>query len=173
MVSLLAAVPAPARYRQVGRHAGLRGRIGKDVARRPLHVRAQGVSEIRVVRELGVVSRLYEASHEAGAEVITSALSGVDLEHPRMTAMRLRIATWTTEDLSPVVGEVLDVLRVDAVRERMVQLRVLETALVMGRGQGQEGVVAAGEVINRWPGHADSFSMPADEDPTDDHRKSR
>jgi hypothetical protein len=90
-----------------------------------------------------------------------------------MTAMRLRIARWTAEDLSPVVSQVLDVLGVNAVRERMVELRVLETALVMRRGQRQEGVVAAGEVINRWPRHPDSFSMPADEDPTDDHGKSR
>jgi hypothetical protein len=44
---------------------------------------------------------------------------------------------------------------------------------VMRGRQRQEGIVATGEVINRWPRHADSFSMPADEDPPDDHWKSR
>jgi hypothetical protein len=44
---------------------------------------------------------------------------------------------------------------------------------VMRGGQRQEGVVAAGELVNRRPGHVDSFSMPVDEDPPDDHRKSR
>jgi hypothetical protein len=44
---------------------------------------------------------------------------------------------------------------------------------VMRGGQRQEGVVAARELINRWPGHVDSFSMPADEDPPDDHWESR
>jgi len=37
----------------------------------------------------------------------------------------------------------------DAVGEQMVQLRVLETALVVRRGQREEGDIAARELINR------------------------
>src|SRR6266852_5168800 len=156
---LLEAVPAPAGYRQVGRHAGLGGRIRKDFARRPLHVRAQGVSEIRVIRKFGVVSGLHEASDEARAVVVIGALSGMDLEHSGMTAMRPRIARWTAEDLSTVISQILDVLGVNAVRERMVQLRVLETALVMRRGEREKRGIAAREVIDRWTGHGHSLAQ--------------
>jgi len=158
---------------QISRHFGLRRRVGKDFARRPLHVRAQGVSEIGVVGKVGVVSRLHEAGDEARAKVFAVSLPGVDFEHPGMTAMRLRVARWTSESLGPVVGQVLDVLGVHAVRERMVEPRVLETALVMRGGKRAKRRVPAGEFVNRRTGHADSFSMPADEDPPDDHRKSR
>lgn len=56
-----------------------------------------------------------------------------------MVTTRLRVPGRPTHDLSPVGGESLDMLRVlPGMRERVIQLRVLETPLVMCRGQGEK-----------------------------------
>jgi hypothetical protein len=81
----------------------------------------------------------------------------MNFEHPRVTAIRLGVAGRTTEDLGPVVGQPLDMLRIAGVGERVVQLRILKAALVGGCGQGKEGLVAAGEFEHRWPGHEQQF----------------
>ena len=63
-----------------------------------------------------------------------------------------------SEDLSPVSGKPFDVLWIDAVRERVVQLRVLQAALVMCSCQREEGGFAAGELEYRGAGHRGEFS---------------
>ena len=73
----------------------------------------------------------------------------MNFEHGRMTPVELRVTGRASKDLRPVEGEVLDVCGMDAVGEQMVQLRVLETALVVRRGQREEGDIAARELINR------------------------
>ena len=54
----------------------------------------------------------------------------------------------TAEDLGPVGGKVLDVIRADVIGEGVIQLRVLQAAL-MGRGrQREEGLLPTGEVVD-------------------------
>ena len=59
----------------------------------------------------------------------------------------------SAEHLRPIGGKSFNVLGVDAVREGVVQLGVLEAALVVRGGQRKEGGVAAGELEDRWSGH--------------------
>lgn len=76
-----------------------------------------------------------------------------------MTTEQVRVAGRTPEDLRPVGSQVLDVLGIDAMGERVVQLRILEAALVMRRSKCQEGGVPAGELKHRWAGHSHSHSF--------------
>ena len=46
-----------------------------------------------------------------------------------------------------------DVLRIAGLRERMIQLRVLQAALVVRRRKREECTVAAGELEHRRSGH--------------------
>jgi hypothetical protein len=77
----------------------------------------------------------------------------VDPEHPRVAAEGAGIARRAAEDLGPVVSEVLGVARADVVRERVIQLGVLEAALVRGGGQRKECLIPSGDVIYRRTGH--------------------
>jgi hypothetical protein len=57
-----------------------------------------------------------------------------------MVPARLRVPGWPAHDLCPVGSEALDVLGVLAgMRERVVQLRVLETPRVVCSGEGASG----------------------------------
>jgi hypothetical protein len=60
--------------------------------------------------------------------------------------------------LCPVGSKALDVLGVLAgMRERVVQLRVLETPRVVCSGEGQESLLTAGELVQRGP-HVESVA---------------
>jgi hypothetical protein len=60
-----------------------------------------------------------------------------------------RVRRGTTEDLTDVVGEVIEVLRIGGVRERVVQHGVREASLVQRRGEGDEGIATSREVVDR------------------------
>ena len=56
----------------------------------------------------------------------------------------------TTEDLGPVGGEPLHMVGVlTGVRERMIQLRILQATGVVRLRQGQDGRIPSGEVVQR------------------------
>src|SRR6266566_9658949 len=74
----------------------------------------------------------------------------MDGEHPRVTAEHVRVARRTSQDLSPIGGEILDVTRAQAMGERVVELRILEAAFVGRGGQGEEGLFASGELVEGW-----------------------
>ena len=62
------------------------------------------------------------------------------------------------EHFGPVRAEPLDVLRMlVSVRERVVQLRIGETARVVRLCQGEKGGVAAGELVERRPAAQTAF----------------
>src|SRR5438105_4834650 len=71
----------------------------------------------------------------------------MDGQHPRVTAEHVRVARRTSQDLSPVGGEVLDVLRAETIGKGVVQLRILKAPFVGRRGQGEEGLLASGELV--------------------------
>ena len=100
-----------------------------------------------------IVGRLHEAGDEALPQILIGSLAGVDAEHPRVTAERLRVAVRTPEHLGPVVRQPLDVLGVAGVGERVVQHRVVETALVMRGGERQEGRLPPGQLEDRRSRH--------------------
>src|SRR6266568_5086966 len=80
----------------------------------------------------------------------------MDGQHPRVTAEHVRVARRTSQDLSPVGGEVLDVMRVETMGKGVVELRILKAAFV-GRGrQGEEGLLASGVIVEGRTRH--SFS---------------
>jgi hypothetical protein len=86
-------------------------------------------------------------------------LPGVDLEHRRVPAERLRVACGTPEHLGPVVRQPLHVQWVSRVGEGMVQHRVLEAPLVVGGGQRQESGLPAGELEHRGQRHVHKFRV--------------
>src|SRR5204863_4915425 len=81
-----------------------------------------------------------------------------------MSAGVTRIARGSAEDLGPVVGEPLDVIRIARMRERMIQDGVVQAALVMRGCKPAEGVLSAGELEDgRTPqdfGAVHRFTLP-------------
>ena len=75
------------------------------------------------------------------------------LEHPRVTAVQHRVAIRATKHLGPVEGEMLDVRRIEAMREGVADLRLLHAALVVGRRQRKECGVAPGQLVNGCSSH--------------------
>jgi hypothetical protein len=130
----------------------------RALGNRPLHVRAQRGAELRIVRQRGVVDRSDEAVEEPSTEIAHISVARMQAQHCRMVSTRLRVPGWPAHDLRPVGGEAFDVLGVLAgMRERMVQLRILETPRVVGGGEGQESLLTAGELVQRGP-HVESVA---------------
>jgi hypothetical protein len=75
----------------------------------------------------------------------------MDGEHGRVTSQGLRVSRGPSEDLAQVPREVLQVLRVSRVRERMIEDRVLEATLVEGAGERGEGGFTSDIVIDGRP----------------------
>ena len=67
--------------------------------------------------------------------------------------MQPRVARRAAEYLGPVVREILDVGWIEAMREGMADLRLLEAALVVRRSQGKKSGITAGELVNGWSSH--------------------
>jgi hypothetical protein len=85
----------------------------------------------------------------------------VEREDVRLVPAVLGEGRRAAEHLGPVGPEPLDVLRMlVAVRERVVQLRVGKAARVVRPGQGEEGRVAAGEVVERRAGQMAFCTLP-------------
>jgi hypothetical protein len=118
----------------------------------------EGGAEVRVVGKAGIVGRLHEAGDEALAQILVGSLAGVDAEHRRVTAERLREALRTSEHLGRVVGQSLDVLGLPTVGERVIQHRVVESPLMMRGGEGQEPRLAARELEDRRSRHRASLA---------------
>jgi hypothetical protein len=75
-------------------------------------------------------------------------------EDARLIAAFLGVGRRPAEHLGPVGGEALDMLRMlILVGERMVELGVGQTPLVMGPREGEERSLAAGELEERGPRH--------------------
>jgi hypothetical protein len=55
----------------------------------------------------------------------------VDAEHPRLSAERLRVSGRTTEYFRPIRRQLLEMPRITGVRERMIQDRIVQAALVV------------------------------------------
>ena len=70
-----------------------------------------------------------------------------------MTAALLGKVLGPTENLGPVVGKPLNMLRVTRMGERMVQDGVGKAALVMRRRQRKEGRFTAGKIEQRGTRH--------------------
>lgn len=121
------------------------GGVRHHLRRRPLHVGAQRRAKLGVIGQPGVVGGLHEARDEAIAKVTVCALTGMDTDHPGVTAAILGKALGSTENLGPVVGKPLHMLWVARMREGMVQDGVGKAALVMRGGQCQNGRFAARE----------------------------
>ena len=77
-----------------------------------------------------------------------------------MAAMKSRVSGRASQDLCPVGGQVLDVSRTGVVTEYVIQLGVLQAALVESGRQRQERLVAAGELVHRTSAHAMCFAYP-------------
>jgi len=129
-------------------------RVGQHLLYRPLHVGAQRCAEFRIVGQPDVVGRADEAIEESTTQIAHVSVARVHLQHRRMVTTRLRVPGRPTHDLSPVGGESFDMLRVlPGMRERVIQLRVLETPLVMCRGQGEKCSFPPGEREQRGTHH--------------------
>ena len=151
--ALLETVPAPPGHRQSGCHPALLWRVQQDLADRPLHVRAEAGAEFGIIGKAGIVSRLHEAGDEASPKVVVSSLPGVDAEHRRVPAERLRVTRRTPKHLRPVVGQPLDVMGVTRVGEGMGEHGVLKAPLMVRGGERQEGRLPAGELEHRGSHH--------------------
>src|SRR5438309_1253549 len=66
---------------------------------------------------------------------------------------RGRPARRSAKARAPVRGKPLEVVRAPAVREGMVQLGILETALVRRRREGEKGLLPSGELVDGWSRH--------------------
>jgi hypothetical protein len=78
-----------------------------------------------------------------------------------LVAAGLRERRRTAQHLRPVRSQPLDVLRMlVAVRERVVQLRIRQTARVMRVSEREEGGVAAGELVERRPVQTAFCTLP-------------
>ena len=77
----------------------------------------------------------------------------MNFEHPRVTSKQLGVARRSAEHLGPVESEIPYVRRIEAMREGMADLGLLEAALVMCRRECEEGGVAAGDLVNGWSCH--------------------
>jgi hypothetical protein len=62
--------------------------------------------------------------------------------------MRRGVPCRSTEDLGPVGSQSLDVLGIDAMRERVAQLRVGKAPLVVGGGKREKCRSPSGKLIN-------------------------
>jgi len=66
---------------------------------------------------------------------------------PGLVATRRRVPVRSAHDLGPVGGQALEVLRMLVrMRERVVELRVLQAPRVMSSGQREKSRLAAGEL---------------------------
>lgn len=129
------------------------GRVGEHIPHGPLHVRVQGGAESGVVWQARIIGGLHEAADKALSKLFFCALAGVDAEHRRMTAARLRVAGRATEHFGPVARQSLHVIGMSGVRERVVQNRVLQAPLVVRSCECQERRLAARELEDRWSRH--------------------
>src|SRR2546429_6336459 len=77
-----------------------------------------------------------------------------------MPAERLAVAGRSPQHLRPVRRQVLEVIRVQSMGEGVVQLRVLEAALVGGGCQRDERLVTTGKLVEGWPGHLRMVTLP-------------
>src|SRR5579864_5907472 len=110
-----------------------------------MDVVTQRKPEFGVAGEAGVVHRLDEARLESISPSVRSAVAGMHLEHRRVAAQGLRVPGSAAEDLGPVGGEVLVVLRAKAAGERMVELGVVDAAPGRGGREGKKGGVSTRE----------------------------
>lgn len=123
----------------------VRRRVGQHIGHGPLHIRAQCGLKLRIGGKPGVISGADEAVHEPAAQVAHVSIAGVQLQQCRMVAARLGVGGRPAHHLGPISGQPLDVLRAPGMRERMVELGILQAALVVGRCQGEESRLAPGE----------------------------
>ena len=115
--------------------------------------------KIGVIGQRRIICGSNEAFDKPPSEIALRSRPGVEFEHRRLPAARLRIKWRPAEYLRPVTGQPLDVLRMARVRKRVVQFGVVETALVVGGRESQESGLAAGKLEHRWTAHR-CFTVP-------------
>src|SRR3954452_1031426 len=136
---------------------------------RPLHVVAQHCTKLLVRRELGIVCGTHEAVDEPLRQIAHVAVARAHRDEVALVAAGLGIGRRSTDDLSPVRRQTLNVLRMLAgMREGMVELRVREASLVVCARKPHPRVRTAGELVDgrsrhRWsqPGRSRQNSLPS------------
>jgi hypothetical protein len=118
----------------------------------------QARPEGRITRKARIIRGLDETSDEALPKIIICALAGMDIEHLRVTAARLRVCGRASEDFSPIAGQPLDVIGVARMRERVTEDGILQTALVVRGREREKCSLASSELIDGTPWH--SYAEP-------------
>lgn len=94
---------------------GCRGRPGEIIV--------QHLSQNIVVGQSNIGESHIEAGNRTAIHFIVLPVPTVHLDHRGLVTIRIGIRGGTTESFGPISGEALDVLRVEAMAERMCQLR--------------------------------------------------
>jgi hypothetical protein len=133
----------------------------RDHVDRSVDVGADGGPELRVGGPAGVVGGGHEAVREPAAEVAHVPVARVQQHQGALVAAVLpRVPRRPAHRLGQVGRQPLDVQRVLArVRERVVQLRVGQTARVQRGGERHEGPFPARELVQRRSHHGLSLGF--------------
>ena len=118
-VRLVEPVPRPARDAEaIGDVVGGVGVAGHRDGR-PGEVVVQHLPQPRVIGEAGIGQGLVEAGDRAAVHLLVHAVAAVHAHDRRLVAVGVRVGRRTTQRLSPVRGEPLGVVRMEAVAERV------------------------------------------------------
>jgi hypothetical protein len=93
------------------------------------------LAELGIARKAGIIGCCYKAFDEATPELVFGPGAGMQQNHRGLATTRFGKVRRPAEHFSPVAGESLDVLGMARVRERVVQLGILQASLVMRCGE--------------------------------------
>src|SRR5258708_20883614 len=112
----------------------------------PGEVVVEGVLQSAAVGESDIGQSLVEAGNRAAIDFIVLPVSAVHLDDGGLVTIGIGICGRATECLSPVSGESLDMLGIEAVAERMGDLVVGHHPTMPGVGKTPQAVVATGRL---------------------------
>lgn len=149
LLQFLQSIPRPVGDAEAVRHIIRRLIVaGHGCRGRPREVRVERLLQRMVIGEPGINNRLVEAGNCTAVHLVVLSVAAVHLDDGRLVAASVRLYAGAAQRLSPVSGKSLDMLRKEAVAERMTDHLVGCCPPMPRRGKATQALIAPGCLEN-------------------------